>query len=118
MGVYYYPKKKKSVESLLSSIWQTDFYGLLYRFAVQKSTASIYREPMPRMPYTATKGEAADIAAAIRGEFENNRAELMKYLADNGRLGHVEEPLREKLVADVINELLEFLEKCGGYEAN
>jgi hypothetical protein len=119
MGVYYYPNKKKAVEKLLPNFWGADFYGLLHRFAVENKRTTIYDDPMPRIPYSATEDEAKAAAAKIRDAFENRRDELTMYLEENGRLSHLNgEAERQELIKGLTTELIDFLEKCGGYHAD
>lgn len=120
MGLYYHPNKKGAVEPLLSSIWENDFHGLLYRYAVEKRRETKYDDPMPRMPYSADEDKAKEIAEQILRSHNDDRDGLVEYLKLNGMLQHL--PNYPEDIADfvtsMVDELLEFLGGCGGYEAS
>ncbi len=121
MGVYYHPNNKK-VEELLPNYWGADFYGLLYRYAVEGHRETKFDNPMPRLPYSATAEAARSIAAKLRETRENDFAGLVDYLDRNGMLRHLEKdpeaPTKEEFVTGFVDELVKFLEECEGYDAD
>ena len=77
MGVYYHSKNKK-VKDLLPNYSGADFYGLLYRFAVEGRTDDGFYDPMPRLPYSATAAEAKAMAEKIHGAIKTDGAAMKK----------------------------------------
>jgi hypothetical protein len=118
MGVYYHPRNKK-VESLLPNFWGADFYGLLYRFAIEGSRETKFDGPMPRIPYKATASEARYMACEIEYQLKRGYHELKQYLDNNGMLRHLATDVEtDEFIKGFASELVCFLKNCGGYYAN